>query len=276
MDKVFLFGEKNNLVGIFSEPDNVQKNHDKPLILILNAGLVHRPGPLRMNKEFSLYLAEQGFSSFRFDLSGIGDSEKDGANNQSFSERNISDVGEALELIKDKVSPSKIIVMGLCTGADLAHRVAVKYTDISGSIMLDGYGYPTQRFYLKRYMPILLSPLRMFKIAVKLLSKLLPAKKSITTKESGADAYYWELPVKKHYIDDMELQHKRGNKHLYVYTRAVREYYNYEGQFVDNFASHDFCSSVEIKYFTYADHIYAVLSHRKQLFDACLDWIKRF
>ena len=71
MDKAFLFGEKQNLVGILSEPDNQRESNDKPLVLILNSGLVHRPGPLRVNKEFSLYLAEQGFASFRFDLSGI-------------------------------------------------------------------------------------------------------------------------------------------------------------------------------------------------------------
>jgi len=276
MDKAFLFGEKQNLVGILSEPDNQQQNQDNPLILILNSGLVHRPGPLRMNKEFSIYLAEQGFSSFRFDLSGIGDSEKLASNKQSFKDRNLSDVGEAIEFIKDKVSPAKIIVMGLCTGADLAHRAAVQYDDISGSILLDGYGYPTKNFYIKRYLPILTSPKRIFNLIGRVIKKLLPQNNKETSSESGADAYYWELPEKQDYIAQMQSLHKKGCKHLYVYTSGVREYYNYKEQFVDTFKDYEFCTDVDVNYFSYADHIYVLLEQRKQLFESTLDWIKRF
>jgi len=276
MDKVFLFGEKQNLVGILSEPNTAQITQDKPLILILNSGLVHRPGPLRMNKEFSLYLAEHGFSSFRFDLSGIGDSEKQASNNQTFKDRNLSDVGEALELIKDKISPTKIIIMGLCTGADLAHRSAVKYKDISGSILLDGYGYPTRKFYMKRYLPILMNPKRFLNIVIRIASTIFSKDKKNISSEQGADAYYWELPDKQDYINEMQLQHKKGNKHLYVYTSGVREYYNYKQQFFDTFKDFDFCSSVDVEYFAYSDHIYILLEQRKQLFDCTLNWIKRF
>lgn len=276
MDKVFLFGEKQNLVGIFSEPESIQRVEGKPLILILNSGLVHRPGPLRMNKEFSLYLAEQGFSSFRFDLSGVGDSEKPVSNNQTFKDRNLSDVGEALELIKQKISPAKIIVMGLCTGADLAHRSAVAYAEITGSILLDGYGYPTKNFYIKRYLPILVNPKRLFNLFIRIMSKIIFIAKNNNSSEQGADAYYWELPKKQDYINEMQLQYKKGNKHLYIYTSGVRAYYNYKQQFFDTFKRFDFCSSVEVEYFAYSDHIYILLEQRKQLFDCVLNWIKRF
>ncbi len=276
MDKAFLFGEKQNLVGILSEPESEQQNQDRPLVLILNSGLVHRPGPLRMNKEFSLYLAEAGFASFRFDLSGIGDSEKLASNSQSFKDRNLQDVGEAIEFIKEKVAPAKIIVMGLCTGADLAHRAAVKYEDITGSILLDGYGYPTRRFYIKRYAPILASPKRMLGLIGRIMMKFLPVGRKSGSGESGADAYYWELPDKQDYIDDMESLHNKGNKHLYIYTSGVREYYNYAQQFVDTFNSHAFCSDVEVEYFAYSDHIYALLEQRNKAFLAMTNWIKRF
>ncbi len=276
MDKAFVFGEKQNLIGILTEPDGEQQSKDCPLILILNSGLVHRPGPLRMNKEFSLFLAEQGFASFRFDLSGIGDSEKKASNSQSFKDRNMSDVGEAIEFIKEKVSPSKIIVMGLCTGADLAHRAAVVYDGIAGTILLDGYGYPTKNFYIKRYLPILTSPKRLFNIIGRIFSRIMSAGKSTSSSESGADAYYWELPDKQDYITDMEMLHKKGNKHLYVYTSGVREYYNYKQQFADTFGEYSFCADVEVDYFAYADHIYVLLEQRKQLFNSIVDWIKRF
>lgn len=277
MDKVFLFGEKKNIMGIVTEPDDSHAITDQPFVIILNSGLVHRPGPFRMNKDFSMLLSENGIASLRFDLSGVGDSEKQAMDSMLNKERSLSDVGEAITFIKDRLNPSKIIVMGLCTGADLAHRSAVKYPEISGSILLDGYGYPTRNFYIKRYAPILLSPKRMINLIGRIFKKIMPSgNNSDGQSESGANAYYWELPDKEDYISDMKLMFKDGKKHLYAYTSGVREYYNYEQQFVESFSEHSFCNSVQVNYFSYADHIYTLLEQRNKLFETTLEWIKKF
>lgn len=274
MDKAFLFGEKKNLMGILSVPDGDISN--KPLVLILNSGLVHRPGPFRMNKEFSYILSEHGFCSFRFDLSGIGDSEKQKMDSMLSSDRNLSDVGEAISFIKEKVNPSNIIVMGLCTGADLAHRSAVKYQDISGTIQLDSYGYPTRNFYIKRYGAIFINPKRVINLLRRVLLKFVPSKSGLESSESGADAYYWQLPEKRSYIADMELMHENGKKHLLAYTSGVRDYYNYKNQFLDSFGNHSFSSNVQIEYFNYADHLYILHKQRDALFNAMLKWVENF
>lgn len=274
MEKSFLFGEKKNLLGILSEP-NVPRGHEtKPLILILNSGFVHRPGPFRMNKEFSMFLASQGYPSFRFDLSGVGDSEKQAMDSMVYKDRNLSDIGEAIMFLKESIKPPQIIVMGLCTGADLAHQAAVKYDDISGSILLDGYGYPSPLFYVKRYGPILLSPKRIFGVLTTIASKLLHKTDSSEPEESGADGYYWVLPKKQDYIADMEKLHQAGKKHFYGYTAGVAEYYNYEQQFEDSFKSHAFINDVQVSYFKYSDHTFILLNQRKLLFDSIMKWIK--
>ncbi|HED34641.1 MAG TPA: hypothetical protein ENJ08_10585 [Gammaproteobacteria bacterium] len=281
MEKAFVFGEKKNLIGILSQPgvpvDGQDKSsEDKPLVLILNSGFVHRPGPFRMNREFSMFLADNGYSSFRFDLSGVGDSEKQAMDSMVYKERNLSDIGEALAFINDTVKPRRIVVMGLCTGADLAHKAAVKYSEISGTVSLDGYGYPTSRFYLKRYGPVLLDPMRMFRIFSRLLLQFIPGAGSGEVSESGADAYYWVLPDKKDYIADMENMHRAGKKHFYAYTGGVAEYYNYESQFADAFQSCAFKDGVQVSCFHYSDHTYILLSQRKQLFDKILKWLDVF
>lgn len=271
MEKVVLFGEKRNLVGIVSEAD-LSQQHDKPFVLMLNAGLVHRPGPFRMNTEFSILLAEHGINSMRFDLSGIGDSDKQAMDSMLYKDRNLADVGEAIDFIKENLSVSNIIVMGLCTGADLAHRAAVHYKEISGCIMLDGYGYPTPKFYLKRYGPILLSPKRAFNVLRKIFARILP-KNDGDSVESGADAYYWELPAKHDYESDMLAMHQAGKKHLYVYTSGVAEYYNYELQFEDSFKGEIFFPDVQVHLFSGSDHTYILHQQRMYLFDLMLEWI---
>ena len=215
MEKAFKFGEKKNLVGILSEPEDASGHKEKPLIIILNSGFVHRPGTFRMNKEFSLFMEEQGYRSFRFDLSGIGDSDKLPMDSMGYKERNLSDVGEAIAFLQETVSPAKFIVMGLCTGADLAHQAAAKYDDVCGSILLDGYGYPTFEFYLKRFGPILLSPARIFGVLKRVFSLALPNNDSPDSYDAGVDAYYWVLPDKQVYAAEMEQMHQAGKRHFY-------------------------------------------------------------
>ena len=79
-EKVILFGNKARLVGISTEPNS--KTHAKTLpgVLFWNAGLLPKVGPFRLFVDVARRLSELGFLSFRFDVSGKGDSkaEKEG------------------------------------------------------------------------------------------------------------------------------------------------------------------------------------------------------
>ena len=68
------FGPNNGLTGILTEPDESVRVADAPVALILNAGIVHNIGPFRLHVDIARLLAAAGFSSFRIDLSGLGDS----------------------------------------------------------------------------------------------------------------------------------------------------------------------------------------------------------
>jgi len=74
-ETVYQFGPNNSLTGILSQPDESVRVADAPVALILNAGIVHSIGPFRLHVDIARSLAEAGFSSFRIDLSGLGDSE---------------------------------------------------------------------------------------------------------------------------------------------------------------------------------------------------------
>ena len=195
MDKIITFGEYNHLIGILSEPQGENSNPDKPIILILNSGLVNRAGPFRMSTELAHVLTSQGYDVFRFDLSGIGDSERPSADKRGFEERHLDDIEEAVECLGKRKPSQKVIVLGLCTGADFAHRAGARLSGVAGCILLDGYGYPSKRFYFKRFAPILLNPIRFIK-AIATVIKGLSKSASSEKQESVGDAFTWEHPPK--------------------------------------------------------------------------------
>ena len=74
-ERVVRFGAGNGLVGILTEPEPIRSHPDRPAIIFLNSGILHRVGSCRMHVRLAWALAEAGYPSLRFDLSGIGDSD---------------------------------------------------------------------------------------------------------------------------------------------------------------------------------------------------------
>ena len=272
MESIYTFGKKNNLVGFLSSPDKTTGMEQLPLVLILNAGVVHRAGPFRMNTELARTLAKSGYPVFRFDLAGIGDSEKVVADARHYKQRNLDDVGEAIQFLSEKLGHENIVVTGLCTGADLSHRALVKYPQVCNAILMDGYGYPTGRFYVKRYLPVSLDLKRLFSASFRILKKLFPSS-SEKLSTQGVDTYIWELPPKEQYIEEMQQIHQDAKKQLYIYSGGVKEYYNYQQQFYEGFNQYSFVDDVTVEYLEATDHTYILLEHRARLFKIVLDWL---
>ena len=272
MEKVSKFGKYKNLVGIYSPPVEKGSLSGDTAIMILNSGLVHRAGPFRENAELAQFLSRAGISVFRFDLSGIGDSEISRNDKRPYRERFSDDIGEAIDFLHTRYKIDKIIVFGLCTGAELAHYAAVRYSQIIGSILIDGYGYPTRTFLVKRYGPVLVDSRRLVKATGKLAGKFLSSNQPKNDSEH-LEGYLWELPDKNDYISQMQLIHEKGVKQFFVFTGGVKSYYNYQNQFHDGFGSYPFANDVTVEFFEDSDHTFILLEQRRQLFDTILSWL---
>src|SRR5260370_35126250 len=74
-EKALFCGDPPILLGITSEPPTSTPAPERPAFLILNAGPVHRVGPARKSVRPARRLAADGYLTWRFDLSGIGDIE---------------------------------------------------------------------------------------------------------------------------------------------------------------------------------------------------------
>jgi hypothetical protein len=139
------FGPSASLIGILSRPPS-ELLFRRPAVVILNTGIAHRVGHHRMYVTMARVLAALGHLAFRFDFSGIGDSAGRG-NGLSPIEAHQADLSEALDWLTASCDVNEVVLIGLCSGAD----IALSYGDSDergvGFVLLDPTIPPTVRFY---------------------------------------------------------------------------------------------------------------------------------
>lgn len=279
-EQVITLGESRNLVGILCDPAPDDVDVELPTILLFNAGMVHRVGPFRLNTLLARKLAEAGYSSLRFDLAGIGDSELE-STGLTQDEQMLFDVGLVIEYLQESKQVDKVVMIGLCTGADNVHKAAAAYTNVVGAIFLDGYSFPTTRFVYNRLKPVLSDPARLARAVYNRLGKL---KSRILKKFFGVSGdrvdepdnlFVWELPPKLETKQELLKLVERKVALCYIYTSGSYYTYNYENQFRESFKEIDFASLLTEHYFPQMDHTYILSQDRDELMHCINDWLDK-
>jgi alpha-beta hydrolase superfamily lysophospholipase len=146
VERIVQFGSRGALVGIVTEPAQTIDNN-RPAIVVLNTGTVHRVGHHRMYVSMSRKLAMSGHTVLRFDFSGIGDSAKH-ASGQSLLKSNLTDIKTAVNLLESKFRARRVILIGLCSGAD--HSIIYAHSDprVIGTVLIDPYIPATVQYFV--------------------------------------------------------------------------------------------------------------------------------
>lgn len=272
-ERIFHFGEGQNLLGILTEPATTI-DPKKAVILFLNAGVVHHIGPFRISTDYARLLTADGFRSFRFDLSGLGDSNI-GKSEVNAEQRFVDDARAAMDMLQAQLGAStRFVIFGLCTGADNAHKVTVADNRIDGVIFIDGYMYPSLRYYWIRILPVLLSPKRLLGIIMRLIKK--PAQ--VAQEENREDAVFtWSMPPRAKATAEWTQMLRNNVQMLFIYTGGAYFFYNYEEQLLDAIpilkANRD---KVTTKIFSTMDHTFSLAKHRQELLAYLRQWLRRF
>jgi dienelactone hydrolase len=124
------------LFGILNRP--VAPRPGLPAIVMLNAGCVPRIGAHRQYVPLARQWASLGFSVLRLDLSGIGDSPvaAGGEENLTYPPGGLADVDRALDWVSAQTGAYRFVLVGLCSGADIAFSAAADRR-ISGVVMMN-------------------------------------------------------------------------------------------------------------------------------------------
>jgi dienelactone hydrolase len=266
------FGPSASLMGILSRPQS-ELLFRRPAVVILNTGIAHRVGHHRMYVTTARELAALGHLAFRFDFSGIGDSASRG-DGLSPIEAHQEDLSEALDWLTASYNVDEVVLIGLCSGADIALRYGHSDKRVVGLVLLDPTIPPTMRFYA-HYIGRRLTQLRSCWSFVgrrgRIYRELSERLKSAlgATPEQTSDIERKEL--EQLYL----MSFNRNLKLLVVLTGGLLEgRHSYREQIFEALPNVPFEGKAVVEYFRDADHTFTSECARTRLQELVLGWIK--
>jgi alpha/beta superfamily hydrolase len=128
------FGRPASLVGIVTSAAPATQN--KPGVILLNPGIVHRVGPGRIYVKIARALAAQGFTALRFDFSGIGDSSVR-LDNLRFEVSSVNEACAAMTFLATARGINRFILLGGCSGAVVSLETGRSDRRAIGAILIN-------------------------------------------------------------------------------------------------------------------------------------------
>ncbi len=268
MDNAIVFGSHDHLLGVLR---TVAPENDLQCIaaVMVTPGMLHHAGPFRLHVDMAERLASHGMPSLRFDLSGIGESLGVGTGGRSI-DRAAREIRQAIDILVERTRTRKVILFGLCSGADDSIHAALSDERVAGVLAMDGCGYKTRGYHQHRWhkhvLPRLLQPQ---KWASLLHRTLLNGDKAAGTLMPGNDIR--EFPDRDTQVEQLQRLSARGVRLHFAYTGGVADYYNHAGQFAEMFPELVHNDHVSSHYFGSMDHVALLSEDRRELVDHLAD-----
>lgn len=284
-------GAEANLIGILCEPARPatsppatpRAGRDRPVVLFLNAGVIHRVGPHRLHVNLARRLADRGITSLRLDLSGIGDS-RSVPGSLSFRQSAVADTRAAMDQLGAELGATRFVVFGLCSGADNALTTAEVDPRVTGIIVLDPPAYVTPRAQARRLagrVRTLGGARATLTWGMNAISRRVRSRVEALKAGPSADGDTdepeisggREVPPPAVFRAQLTALVERKISVLAVYSGALGVRYNHADQLFELFP--ELRDKVDRAYFPHANHMFTELAEQRALMTTVLDWIER-
>jgi len=274
-EKTVNIGRPLPLVGVLCEPDS--PDAQKPVVLLLNSGVMHHIGSCRVSVKLARALANNaGLVSVRFDFSGIGDSEpRRGA--PSFDLAAVEEVREVMDYLQKTRGVERFILYGLCSGAVIGMNTAVLDSRVIGVAQIDGLSYLTPKWYVQHYLPRIFSYSRWSGVLAKILGRKMPSSKMNGAEVAGIEEEYFEVPGFESTPPKSETQQKYrqlvGQKVKLFCAFTDSEGYNYQSQFRDCMSGVSFRDLLTLEHWQDTSHIMSEPSSQVLAVERICTWM---
>ena len=278
-EQVLLMGPRKALVGIVTPAvDGTAASPERPAVVVLNSGIIHRVGANRMTVQLCRRLSQHGVDAVRFDLSGIGDSEPrdDGL---GLLEASLTDIREALDTLESARGFKRFVLVGLCSGADHAVVYAGRDPRVKGLVLLDPSIPHTPRYYLNHYARRATRLSSWMNIARgkhplwQALGQRMGGASHAEPPEEGARADL-DSPEARAFLSNAYAAAQRsGNRFLAVLTAEREDFHNYREQLLDAFPDVPFGDRLQLEYHEDTDHTFTAEANRERVIGGIVGWV---
>ncbi|MEZ4360738.1 MAG: alpha/beta fold hydrolase [Kofleriaceae bacterium] len=280
-EDVVKLGREGALLGIVTHP--AREDRERPIVMFLNAGVLHRVGPHRLHVALARRLAQRGLRSIRLDLGGLGDSPAT-ATSGSFVEGAVADVRAAMTDLERQFQTKRFVIFGLCSGADNGLAAAAEDDRVVGLVLLDPPSYATRRATLRkaaRRVRELGSAREVARwgmnLAVRQVRRRVAALRARLgpTPPAEAPAPGREAPPQESLRRTLQALVDRGVAVLAVYSGAYGDRYNHRDQIFELFP--ELRGRVDHEYYPAANHMFTEVAAQRALMALVVSWLtKRF
>lgn len=270
-------GAEHHLVATFTPADTASNGAPPIVALLTNSGVIPRSGPHRMNVHLARRLAAQGIPSVRFDMSGLGDSRRSGST-LPVMEQWVADTRSVMDAAQARFGSARFMMIGFCSGAEVAHHVALEDPRLRAILLWDLYAYPTaasrfRTFCYKLRRAGLMGTVR--KTGEK-LRDLLRSNSDAggNTDASGRAVEVSLVPPRSVFAQRVQTLSDGGVELLFVYCGGEPEWFNYRGQFKGMFGEFAFYDKVAFNYLEVADHLMTTRAAQQAFLSMTDDWLR--
>jgi hypothetical protein len=262
MDNAIVFGSHQHLLGVLRRVAPESDQNDVAVIMV-TPGMLHHAGPFRLHVDLAERFAERGIASLRFDLSGIGESFGVGTGGRSI-DRAANEIRQAIDWLVEHTAARRVILFGLCSGADDSIHAALSDDRVAGVLAMDGCGFPTPAFYKYRFrkhvLPRLIRPRKWVSL---LMRTFRIGQATGGTLSPGIDVR--EFPDRDEQVRQLQQLSDRGVRMHFAYTGGIGDYYNHAEQFGEMFPELIHDTNVTSRFFGSMDHVAMLLEDRREL-----------
>lgn len=267
-EEVLLSGD--GLVGILGLPQGGPKA-GTPVVIVLNAGNMHRVGVGRSAVTLTRAMNEAGHVTLRFDHAGVGDSPPLRSAAVDGNSR-VAEISAVMSELEERLGASRFILYGLCSGARDAFHAALADDRVVGIAQIDGFAYRTLGYHMTWLRRRVGDPARVVRSIAR---RLTPSR---TPRPDGPADEMWvsewsDYPPRREVEAGYASLVARGVRFFVVYTGSWIEEYNHEGQFLDMYSRVDFGDALTLRHLPKANHTLTDPRDQRAVLGGVVDWV---
>ena len=143
------FGADGGLIGTITHPDKPAP--EAVGMVLFNAGVIQRIGPHRINVKLARTLARHGIPTIRFDMHGMGDSQRPNGR-LDYKAQVIEDLRAAMDALAAATGTQHFALLGFCSGAMPSYWAAQADPRVRHIILYDAFDLRTSGSHLRYFL----------------------------------------------------------------------------------------------------------------------------